>query len=288
MPPSPELPVEYLQQSARLARRIAAERCAGSGADCAWYHAAWPVWRLLGVGSGPAIHGAFFRRAAATLSLPPHPRVLISGTADQGMLMVALDAFRRAGLEPAFTVLDRCDTPLALCRVHAERLGLPIDTVPRDIRDYEPEEPFDVVCTHAFVGYFSPPERPALARAWRSQLRAGGHLLTVNRLRPDAPRHPIGFSPAQAASFVATVLERAAVLLPDEDLDHLASLARTYTARIAFHPVHQARDLSDPLGEAGFEVRLHTEPLPPRPGGPTGPTTPGDAVYALVVAVARG
>jgi SAM-dependent methyltransferase len=287
MPAAPELPIEYLEQSASLARRIAESRCATSGADCAWYHAAWPIWRLLGVGSGPAIHGSFFRGAIADLPDLSRPRVLISGSADQGMLVVALDAFRRAGIEPDFTVLDHCDTPLELCRVHAERLGLTIHTVARDIRDFEPETPFDIICTHAFVGYFSPSDRPALARAWRRQLRPGGHLLTVNRLRPNVPPEPIGFTAAQAEAFVATILQRAPALLPNEDLDRLEAVARTYTARIRFHPVHTKQDLSEPLGEAGFEVTLRTEPIPPRPGGPTGPTTPGNALYALIVATAR-
>ncbi|MBW1881147.1 MAG: class I SAM-dependent methyltransferase [Deltaproteobacteria bacterium] len=288
MPAPAELPTEYLQQSASLASRIAAERCPNSGADCAWYHATWPLWRLLGVGSGPAIHNAFFRNAIASLPHQPRARVLISGSADQGMLMVALDAFRRAGIEPDFTVLDRCDTPLALCRVHAERLDLAIHTVAKDIRDFEPDVPFDIACTHAFVGYFAPSERPDLARAWQRQLRPGGHLLTVNRLRPDALPEPIGFTTAQVEAFVATILDRAPALLPNQDLDLLESLARTYAARIAFHPVHTEQDLSGPLCEAGFEVDIRTELLPPRPGGPTGPTVPGNALYALIVATSRG
>src|SRR3546814_11783469 len=56
------------------------------------------------------------------------------------------------------------------------------------VLDYDGGARFDVVCTHCFLGYFTPEQRPALMAKWFSLLRPGGRVLTVTPIRPT-PDH---------------------------------------------------------------------------------------------------
>lgn len=235
---------------------IGTERCG----DCAWYHGTWPTWRALGLGSTPRWHAHFYREAAA--GVPSGARVLITGAADAEMVDVVAAAFDR----PEITVLDRCPTPLA-------RVGDRAETVAVDVLEYR-APPFDAICTHAFLGYFPPAERPRLAAAWHRLLRPGGRLMTVNRLREETGL--VRFRPAEAEAFVASVRAGAAAI--GEDPDRLAALARRYTGRFASWPV-RAGEIPPLLSAfASVEVRHEARTRP----GPGGPAAPGDAVYALV------
>src|SRR3546814_10086578 len=66
----------------------------------------------------------------------------------------------------------------------AKRYGRAVETVVTPVLDYDGGARFDVVCTHCFLGYFTPEQRPALMAKWFSLLRPGGRVLTVNPIRP--------------------------------------------------------------------------------------------------------
>src|SRR3546814_2715406 len=68
------------------------------------------------------------------------------------------------------------------------------------VLDYDGGARFDVVCTHCFLGYFTPEQRPALMAKWFSLLRPGGRVLTVNPIRPTPDHAFVPFTPAQARS----------------------------------------------------------------------------------------
>src|SRR3546814_1159862 len=77
------------------------------------------------------------------------------------------------------------------------------------VLDYAGGARFDVVCTHCFLGYFTPEQRPALMAKWFSLLRPGGRVLTVNPIRPTPDHAFVPFTPAQAASFEARAMAAA-------------------------------------------------------------------------------
>src|SRR3546814_19002308 len=77
------------------------------------------------------------------------------------------------------------------------------------VLDYDGGARFDVVCTHCFLGYFTPEQRPALMAKWFSLLRPGGRVLTVNPIRPTPDHAFVPFTPAQAASFEARAMAAA-------------------------------------------------------------------------------
>src|SRR5690606_2627697 len=107
--------------------------------------------RLLDYGSSPELHKAFYLAGLAPLTALPQPRILISGAADFAMLEVTRATFTDSASRPRFTVVDRCETPLALCRWYAEREGFAIDTVLADMLAFEDAEGFDAIVTHSFL-----------------------------------------------------------------------------------------------------------------------------------------
>jgi len=154
-----------------------------TGQTCAPYHRSWQYLLLLGVRNStypdtPFLLGTFRRLARAG-----DRRVLISGSADYAMLAHVLRAFKLEGSTPRITVIDQCDTPLLLNRWYAERAGIDIETVQSDAISFRGKASFDVVCTHSFIGWFSPEDREKLVANWARNLRDGGHVVTTRRLR---------------------------------------------------------------------------------------------------------
>ena len=202
---------DLLLESAPLARAKAADVCGAGYPDeggCAWYHGVWQYFRLLGVVSAPDRHAGFFRDTLGALfAARADARLLISGTADYGLLALVLAI---PGADTAsITVADRCETPLFLCRWYAERAGHTIATTATDITALEAIEPFDALCCHSFLSQFRPSERPALMASWRRVLRPGGQVITNTRLDPAWREERSGFSPAQVAAFARRVAEAA-------------------------------------------------------------------------------
>lgn len=278
---------EPVLESAPLALRAAARLCRpdpASGKSCAWYHGFWQVLRALDLVTTPAHHARFF---AAALAAPGkrRPRILISGAIDYSMLAQVLAARGAQGAE--ITVLDRCATPLFLNRWYARRAGIRIATVRSDILSFREAAPYDVICTHSFLGQFSPPARRALIEKWREALAPGGRVITVNRVRPQAGSGAAAFTPEQARVLREAVLAKANWLRERLGIAraHLARGLDTYLAQQRPHPVRSAQEIRDLFERGGFAIeRLACEPLATAPGAPSGPTTPGGAVYAQIVA----
>jgi SAM-dependent methyltransferase len=284
---------EPLALSAPLARRLAAELCRidpATGESCAWYHGFWQYVRLLGLGTSPVGHAAFYAQAFGGLARP-QPKVLICGAADYAMLAYASDACRNLGLQAEFAMIDWCETPLALARWYAERESLLLTTVRRDLID--PIEgggsTHDAICTHALLGHFRPDLRRRLIANWHRALRSGGRVCTVNRLRPAGGDAPAAFSSDQVTAFIETVRARATVHddLPGTDPARLAEQAAQYAVRQLSWPVRSADEVQALFESAGFRI----EHLSCGPMAATGqpalnvPTVAGNADYGRIVAV---
>jgi hypothetical protein len=287
---------EPLRFSAPLARRLAPQLCARdpeSGANCEWSHALWQYLRLFGIVTGASRHAEFFRSAFDAVALPGRtPRVLVSGAADYSMLAHALAFLRARGSRPDITVVDRCETPLELNRWFAKRAGWPIQTQRSDVRLFKAEQPFDVICTHAFFGYFAPQDRPALLSKWQELLVPGGKLITVNRVQESSDGTRSAFAPQQARAFCDEVERQASAFRSSVELevDDLVEQAALYTRQAGFWPVRSAGEIEAVFEEAGFTLdRLECGPEPVASAGPriSGPSTPGNATFAKVMANRR-
>lgn len=278
-----------LLESAPLARRMAPQLCPteAAGGGCAWIHGFWQYLRLLGLASTPGLHAAFF--GDQLLDGAAAPRILISGAADYSMLDVVASALRRGGRRADITVVDRCETPLMLNRWFAEREGLSIATVRRDIFDFAADAPFDVICTHSFLSEIPAERWPSLLGRWRGLLRPGGIAITVNRVRSGDSAAAVGFTEAQAAALRAAALEIATSLgaaWPGDPRD-LARQAETYMSRRRTYAPCSRDDVARLFEGAGFRLKaLSCGPVTEGVRSDLdGPTLPGSADYARIAAV---
>lgn len=278
---------EPLPLISSVAAELALQHCrkdARSGESCAWYHGSIGYLRLLGVMSSPAEDRRFLTSAFARLGQDgTFRRVLVSGAGDCSMLAQLVAGFTSAGAVPAVTLIDRCPTPVRLNAWLAERCGLPLAATVADIHEFKSAEPFDVICTHCFLGWFMPEERPRLFAKWFSLLRPGGYVVTVNPVR-DAPDHSfLGFSAAQATSFRERALAAAradAGLFPC-GAAVLQQRLDVFTANFGSYPVRSAAALAALFEVAGFVVET-CQPLPGSGAGGGAPGEHGPAYHAVV------
>jgi SAM-dependent methyltransferase len=282
-----------LAEAAPLARAWSRELCRHvnpSGQNCAAYHGIWQYLRLLGINTALFADAAFYRDAMRPAIRRGARRVLVSGCADYAMAAVVLWIFAGEGVRPELTVLDVCETPLRLSQWYARRNGADMEIVVANILDYRPTTRFDIVCTNAFLGFFSPEERPALAARWYALLAPGGIVAVVNRLRPDAAARE-RFSAAEARAFADRVLHEAAIrrdrlgdaIRPDE----LAALADAYSAQNVVYALRSETDLVAMMTGAGFAIDTLKSRTVNDASRLRGPSMAGGATYLQIAAIRR-
>lgn len=269
---------EPLAESAPLAWEWSRRHCRQqSGVDpgCAWYHGAWQTLRLLGVFHSIRSDDDFFLPTLADLIARGARRVLVSGAADYALL--ARIAAARDGHPVEVTVVDRCATALRLNQWYGERVGVAVRGVQKDVLDYDPGAPFDVVCTHSFICFFDPPGRRALIGRWRGLLRPGGAVVTAQRAR-TLDRDPVIRYPAVA---VAALGERAAGLAQDSfarlgvDPGHARRLAEGYASHHWTYLVRTPEELRALFEDGGFRLEVFAPPGAGQPVADT-PGTPNE------------
>ncbi len=286
-------PEEPLVESAPLAYRLAQTHCRPlpeTAEDCAWYHGFWQYLRLMGLAKTSGGQGAFLIETLRGLARAGESsRVMVSGSADYSMPAHALWAYRAESAALRLAVVDRCETPLALCRWYADRQGETIATDCRDVRDHEPSEAMmDVVFTNSFLGNFDPASRSQLVAAWRRHLRPGGKVVFTNRLRPGAAA-VLGFDGVQARRFAEAARNEAEARHATLGLDpgEAGRRAQAYAERFQSFPVRSVDEIARLLTEGGFAIELldvATNPGRPGAAAVSGPSTEERADYARVIA----
>ena len=273
--------VEYPREAIALALAESARLCAGNPfGNCSWYHASWPVLKGLGVFISLKSDDDFLLPQLRTAMAGGARRILISGTADAGML-ARVAACRDAapdGLD--ITVLDCCPTPLALCRHYAGLAGLPIRTVQADILTYTEEgaEGYDLICTHSFLTFFDAAQRLQLVRQWHALLKPGGVVITAQRVRPHETALITRYPPEEvdALQDKAERLARVHGAALGVDAELARHCAWLYSAHHQTHLIADADELRAPFDAAGFELR-HFSPPPVDAPVADVPGAPGNA-----------
>ena len=251
--------------------------------DCRAYHRAWPLIRRLGLGAGPEGQGDFLGPAVADCLAHGGSDVLVSGAADEALVRLVAEAASRP---PAFTVLDRCATPLRLNAEYARRAGLSLSTVRSDILDYLPGRRFDLIVTHSFLTSFAPASLARLMGRWFELLRPGGRVVTVVRVRPDGAARRFT---AEGAGRLAEEVQLRAPACPAAaaiPADRLADAVHRYaTSRPGSHPFRALEEVTTPFLAAGFGLReASLQDAIPRVRGIEGPGLARDGSYACVIA----
>jgi len=248
---------EQLAETAAFARRTAGASCRRdpkTGESCAWYHGLWQDLRAVGLGSKVSFQADFFAEAFSRVKKEA-PRALVAGAADDAVLTHVLAACGASAVEPRVTVLDLCDTPLVLNERYAARVGRAIATVRVDMLEHAPEEPYDAIVAHSFVGYFPPAKRRELTLRWASMLAPSGVLILVNRIRAGDPEAPVSFGANEAAAFCAAVEERLRSSLSAEELATQVARAGTYVRNHVVFALPEG-EIESHLAAAGLEVAI--------------------------------
>ncbi|MEX2129593.1 MAG: class I SAM-dependent methyltransferase [Xanthobacteraceae bacterium] len=245
--------------------------------------------RWLGLAAEPEDQRAFLFPALVEALARAGPRVLISGSADEAMAAMVVEAGVAASCTPVITALDRCATPLAINQSYAEHARVALSAVQTDILAYRPANSFDVIVTHSFLGQFDTAGRSRLIATWFALLASGGRVITVVRLRPAGTT--TSFSGEAADRLAAEVRRRAAEHTREIEISpsDLGDAAHEYAQQRS--PSHAVRDIEELVAlfvGAGFEL-LHAQirEWPGRVSGIEGPGLPRGGRYAEIVAERR-
>ena len=251
-------PDEPLEDSAPVAWALAPQSCAGDPASpdsCLWYHRIWQYLRLLDIITSIRTNTPFLLATLQRLA-PTHPRVLISGSADYAMLAHLRHAFGSRPLD--VTMLDLCPTSVAMNRWYAERFGMTLTPITGDALAVQAERPFDLICTHNFVGRFDTERRQQLVNRWHAVLRPGGVVVTTQRVRPGNRGRRASYSDEEARELAGRVEQAASEYsrplgaTPAE----LHRVAYEYAMRKGSYVIASPSEITTPFERAGFDVTL--------------------------------
>jgi SAM-dependent methyltransferase len=227
--------------------------------SCGRMHALWPYLRLARASTGAEAASSRLQSVLSALIAKGRRNVLIAGAADTGLLAQVARAGGDA--DPQITVLDRCGTPLELCRRQAQHWSIRIRTALVDLRHFDPgqrrpESPaFDVVLVHGTLHFIAAEHRADVLKRLRRALAPGGRLVLLF----NTSRRIAGPLTSQGrdgyADWVIDELARIAVPLPEPPDAFRARLRRHATRREDREGAFAApEDVDALLGEAGFEV----------------------------------
>ena len=215
-------------------------------------------------------------------------RVLISGAADHAMLAHVIDACRGTGIRCEITVIDLCETPLAVNRWYAARVSFPVVTARSDIMSFTPPQRFDAICTDSFFGRFPAGRWPALIEQWHNLLQPGGAVITVNALREAGSQEVVRFTEGEACALNEGVLELASAFTRDLVVDPqaLAQRAEDYARQHVTHAVRSADEIRALFERGGFTFdKLQiVGPGGSAPHNLSGPSVRGGRQYLHIIA----
>lgn len=262
---------EDLPALSRLAWRLSAKYCG----SCRNYHVVWPYLRAIGAnGSGPEFRWDEQRDllAEAVAGLP-EVRWLLAGSADAGLLaLVAAAMKRRPGVPYEATVVDRCETPLGLCRAYADAAGVNLRTVVAELTAFENAGTYDAVLLHHTIVFVPPAEQAGFLRHIATLLKPSGRLFMSFSHDPPEMTEPLVVNPVIGRWREAQIRAAAASgeAEPPEDVE--AFVARLRTIRDGIRGPDRRRTVdsySDMVADSGLDVerivplpKLASDPVP--------------------------
>lgn len=243
-----------MREAAPIALGLSKKLCTN---QCQFYHGIWAFLRLFGVRQSVLQDHEFLLNTLAESVTSGARRVLISGSADFGILSYVIEAFRISDVPLDVTVVDLCQTPLEVNRWYADRLGIKICTRKSDIRDLDSGN-FDLIVAHNFLNFFNATERREVVAHWVQILAPKGRIISVSRLRPEEPEQSRRFV-NQGTDLLVTKTHEAREKSRDWaliDADELEALVRGYAEQRLSWNIRSERELVDPFENAGLHYRL--------------------------------
>jgi SAM-dependent methyltransferase len=170
--------IEDIPLLAREAFELANRECG----TCRNTHALWPYIRLSRASIGVEMEGSRLEPLMTGLFASGRRKLLVAGAADTSLLALGARAGSNYGVE--IVVLDRCNTPLEMCRRLGSRSALSVETIRQDLRDFTIHDRFDVILLHHTLQFVSANDQIDILLKLARALRPNGrlvHLFNVSR-----------------------------------------------------------------------------------------------------------
>ena len=206
------------------------------GDTCLPYHRGWLLLQHLGLISGLASERGYMAETIRLLAASrPLGSILIAGCADFGLLSVVHEALGTAVGRTRITVIDRCDTPLALCRHYAAEMGFEVAFRRHEILSLPPEGRYDLVLMHSLLSFCGAEDRCRLMNNLGLPLVPGGILLAYQSIRPGPAAVTLAYSSDEIETLVRRTRQECGAVIAALGLDsdcvdnHVRSFYRTKT-----------------------------------------------------------
>ena len=275
------------EKSIAACQSLAQQHCNKGENGCLWYHGSWHLLKALGIVSTSAIHETnIVRLLNSAIGDQAAPRILLAGSTDETLLRIVRDVCRGMGVNAQITALDICRTPLEFMGTYATREQFELATVQTDILEFDSGETFDVILTHAFMGYFEGIERQQLVRKWQTLLTAHGKIVTIQRVRPPDSPPIVRFSQQQTLDFLAAAISAAERhgVSPGPALSEVKQAATRFAENFFSHSINSKSSLERLFLDAGMIFHCLEYQSLGKVERLSGPSVPSGGEYAHIVA----
>ncbi len=255
-----------LLQTVEIMEELSTSCCKGgyiSESNCFWYHSAWQYLRLIDVVSTPSWHETFYtENLKKYLNSKKNTRILISGTADYGMLEQILKTRPSEEQIEEVIIIDLCDTPLSICREYYKKYLTDIfvlNTLTHDIRNTNiADESCDIIITDAFLTRFPKTKRKEVVSKWHKLLKDNGVVITTARIEDG---EEIKSSKEDINRFITKVKSRidSSGTIMRHMLEKITSKAKEYASNIVSYPINSPKEIQELFSEFGeININLHS------------------------------
>lgn len=219
--------------------------------DCRNFHSLWPYLRLAKA-SGGDVGEPLIGSTLKQLLLKGDRTILVAGCADTGLLAVVAGA---AAPGTKITLLDRCMTPLELCRRFAQRRSLSIETIHCDLMNFSAHSCYDIVFAHALLQFIPSEFRIDVVSRIRRSLRPNGRLLIAFRTSSHIEGALLHEYKDSYRKNIIEQLESRNVELPDPHKEFYRRLEEYSEERRKREGAHQSyEEVEGLIKTAGFEI----------------------------------
>ena len=151
--------------------------------------------------------------------------------------------------------MDRCETPLELCRRFAARWSLPSKTIHLELEHLSIASAFDVVFVHMLLQFIPADRHFNIMSRLRRSLRPGGRLVLVFRTSPRIGESLTTEYRRDYPQRLIDQLEAGHIPLPEPREDFRAHLEVYFEDRRAREGTHSNRaEVEALMKNSGFEV----------------------------------
>jgi len=262
------------------------QHCNKGELDCGWYHGNWHLLKSLDLVSTSAVHEDSLNRliklAAAGMT---EPRILLTGSTDETLIRITHSACHAMGVNEKLFAVDICATPLGFMQAYASENQIELETFHSDILEFNTEQKFDIILTHAFMGYFDDAQRAMLVKKWSQLLSDQGRIITIQRIRPADSPLIVKFTPQQSAQFISSALDAARLAeFNDCELDAVELAASEFASKFVNYAITSKSALESLFSDAGLDFQILEYHTLKKKGELSGPSVPSNAEFAHIIA----